>query len=306
MNQDSSTVFSGKPVRLSLNYPFRIAVFSDLHAGSQYGLFPGDFFKTRFGSGLTPNEGQKILWEYFLDYSEVCKKYKPNMLIVLGDLIAGQNKKNAGGYLLNVDLEEQCDMATLILSWFLSRNNTVKETVILQSTPYHDSIDMSADERVALNLKDAGFNTKYIGEWSYIDLEYNNITKRIFASHHSNRSTTYPATAINKDILFFSSNAGNNKLPKVDIILRAHNHNYVELRDGDIVGIQLPAWQFFVPYDKAVKSFPMFQPDIGGLMLLFDEDMELNIKTFMYPNFVNPARFLKYRNIYGVEKKCLL
>jgi hypothetical protein len=70
----------------------------------------------------------------------------------------------------------------------------------------------------------------------------------------------------------------------------------------------LPCWEFFCPYDGAVKMFSKWQPDIGGAILLADEELRLRPMHFTYDNITDPEKYLTLQHIsdpYKVVKKCL-
>ena len=90
------------------------------------------------------------------------------------------------------------------------------------------------------------------------------------------------------------------------MIIRAHKHTFIEVHKGSIRALQLPCWQFFVPYDTAMKNYARWQPDIGGVVMLFDEELRTTVWHFLYDNIQDPTRFLTIKAPYGVESTCLL
>jgi len=100
----------------------------------------------------------------------------------------------------------------------------------------------------------------------------------------------YPETAAGRDIMFWHSAIARGKLPKVDVVIRAHGHYHMELHKEEIRYIMLPCWQWFVPYDKALKYFSKFQPDIGGYLLLFDDKLRMSAWHFIYPNITEDPK----------------
>jgi hypothetical protein len=92
------------------------------------------------------------------------------------------------------------------------------------------------------------------------------------------------------------------------MIIRAHKHEFIELHKSSIRYMVLPCWQFYVPYDKAVEWYSKWQPDIGGAILLADEEMRLRPLHFVYPNIVDPEKYITFQSKndpYKVEEKCL-
>jgi len=97
-----------------------------------------------------------------------------------------------------------------------------------------------------------------------------------------------------------------NKLPPVDIIIRAHKHQFIEVHKPSIRALQLPCWQFAVPYEGALQNYAKWQPDIGGVIMLFDHKLRITIWHFIYPNIIDPMRFINISNKYEVKEECLL
>jgi hypothetical protein len=268
-------VLNGKLLKLSHDYPFRIGFISDLHVGAEHGLFPKDF-SDRYERPIALNGGQETLWTYFNDYIDQLNKYKINTLIILGDLIAGKNYKEQGLYMMMVDLETQKDACAFLINYVCKKVPSIEKVLLFRGTPYHTSRDTSIEESIAEKLGSKyGITAKYMGEFSYITLKYGKFKKVIWLAHPATGATVYPETVLGRDIGQFLQAHAMGKLPKVDMIIRAHRHEYMELHKSTIRYMILPCWQFYVPYDKAVKWYAKWQPDIGGAILLADNQIRL-------------------------------
>lgn len=282
---------------------------SDLHVGAQHGIFPIDYIDTRSGQPYYLNGGQKVLWKYLQDYLGYLNLYKVNTLIILGDLIGGQNWKERGAYMMMTDMTIQLRACAYLLSYICKKVPTIQKIYLFKGTPYHGSRDLSAEEQVANDLKgNYGLDAEYLGEYAYLTLKYNKHKKVLWLAHPATGATMYPETVLGRDIGHFLQAYATGKLPRVDMIIRAHRHEYMELHKTTVRYMVLPCWQFYVPYDKAVKWYAKWQPDIGGAILLADENIRLRPWHYVYPNLVNPRRFITLRHEqdkYGVHKKCL-
>jgi hypothetical protein len=306
---DKNVVLNGNKVTISTTYPFRIGLISDLHVGAQHGIFPPNF-KDAYGVTYQINGGQVKLWEYMNQFIEKLKEFKINTLIVLGDVIAGKNAKELGTYMIGTDLKMQKDAAIEVLGHICNNVPTIQKVIILRGTPYHSSRDMPVEEAVAdgLTIK-YNVDASYAGEYMYLDLKYNNRKKVLWLAHPATGAVVYPETALGRDIGQFLQAQATGKLPKVDMIIRAHKHEFIELHKSSIRYMVLPCWQFYVPYDKAVEWYSKWQPDIGGAILLADEEMRLRPLHFVYPNIVDPEKYITFQSKndpYKVEEKCLL
>jgi len=302
-----STIIKGDLLELTDAYPFRIAFMSDFHIGAEHGIFPKGY-KDPYGREINLNGGQKILWNYLQEFIEVMKKYKINTLILLGDLIAGKNRKEGGVYIMNVDEEIQKDACAYLIAYICEQIPSIQRVLMFRGTPYHGSRDTAIEESITGILAKYGVNAEYLGEYSYLTLQYGAHKKVLWIAHPATGATVYPETVLGRDIGQFLQAYGMGKIPKVDMIIRAHRHEYMELHKSAIRYIILPCWQFYVPYDKAVKWYAKWQPDIGGVILLADEKCRLRPWHFIYPNIVNPQRFLTLRHerALGLNKKKLV
>lgn len=302
-------VLKGKIVKVTNSYPFRMALMSDLHVGAQHGLFPIDYVDTRTGQPYLLNEGQKVLWKYLQDYIGYLKQYKVNTLIILGDLIGGQNWAERGAYMMMTDMTIQLRACASLIAYICKKISTIEKVYLFKGTPYHGSKDLSAEEQVANDLKgNYGIDAEYLGEYAYLTLKFGKYKKVLWLAHPATGATCYPETVLGRDIGHFLQAFATGKLPKVDMIIRAHRHEYMELHKSTIRYMILPCWQFFVPYDKAVKWYSKWQPDIGAAILLADEKLRLRPWHYVYPNLVHPRRFITLKHEqdkYGVHKKCL-
>lgn len=284
-------------------YPFRIGLMSDLHVGAQHGLFP-------VGFGEKLNGGQKALWRYLKKFIGEMNKCKVNVLVFLGDILGGQNWKERGTYMMRTELEWQSDACAFLINYICEKVPTIKQVLFFKGTPYHGSRDVSVENMVAGKLSQKyQFGTEgkpkaiYLGEYAYITLKYGKYKKLLWLAHPATSASVYPETVLGRDIGQFLQAFAMKKIPKVDMIIRAHRHEYMELHKSTIRYMVLPCWQFYVPYDKAVKWYSKWQPDIGGAILLADDQIRLRPWHFTYPNLVNPKRFLTLK--VKVGKKCL-
>lgn len=302
-------IIKGDLIELTHSYPFRIAFMNDLHIGAQHGIFPEGFIDG-YGRKIKLNGGQKILWKYLNKYIGEMNRTKVNTLFILGDLIAGKNYKEGGAYIMNVELPQQESACAFLINYICKKVPTISNVYFLRGTPYHGARDGSVESNIAglLALK-YDIKPKYLGEYSFLTLRYGKYKKVIWIAHPATGATIYPEMALGRDIGHFLQAYAMGKLPKVDMIIRAHKHEFIELHKSTIRYMILPCWQFFVPYDMAVKWFSKWQPDIGGAILLADDKVRLRPWHFTYPNIPDPKRFLTLTHKtdpYGVEKQRLL
>ena len=291
-------VVGGDLLTLTQTYPFRIGLISDLHVGARHGVHPINYVDRVTGQPYPlNNKGQKVLWKYLQDFIERMRENKVNTLVILGDIIGGQNWKERGAYMMYVDMNIQIRACAYLIAHICKKVSTIEKVLLFKGTPYHGSKDLSAEEQVANDLKaNYGVNATYLGEFVYLVLRYGKYKKTLWLAHPATGATIYPETVLGRDIGHFLQACAMGKLPPVDMIIRAHRHEFMELHKSAIRYMILPCWQFYVPYDKAVKMFAKWQPDIGGAILLADEQCRLRPWHFTYPNLVNPKRFLNLQH----------
>jgi hypothetical protein len=294
---------------LQKSYPFRIAFLNDLHVGATYGLWP-EVWTLKKGHTIGSNKSQRQLLGHFWQFAQECATNKVNVLCVVGDLLTGQNRKEFGKYTMTTDINIQVDVCAYLLSEFVRRVPTIQRIYLFKGTPYHSSLDTTAEEAVGNALKkDYDVDAEYRGEYVIFDLEHNGNVKKLFVTHPASAATMYPEQAMGKDMMLWQEAVGNGKLKPVDFIIRAHKHMFAEVHKAKIRAIQLPCWQYFVPYDSAMKNFARWQPDIGGVLLLLDNKLRTTVWHFLYDSIVDPTMFetLRFQKpSTGVKNECLL
>lgn len=296
----------GTPLVLERCYPFRVAFLNDLHVGCVFGMFP-EKWTDHYGKPEFPNTGQVALREYLMeDFAEQCRENQVNHLWIAGDVVAGQNRGERGKFISIIELGEQTRAAAQVIADFVNEVPSIEKILIWKGTGYHGSFDSSVEEDVVGWLyRDHDIRADYRGEYSYINLRYGDYDKKIWITHTASGATMYPEQAMGKDMMLWQEAVGQGKLPAVDMIIRAHKHSFIEVHKPSIRATQLPCWQFFVPYDRALQNYSRWQPDIGGVIMLFDDKMRTTVWHFTYDNIIEPGRFINV-NIRGVERRSLL
>ena len=234
----------------------RVVFVADLHVGSRVGLSTGH------GDDAFLLIRKKILnlWE-----TSVAGPWKkPDILVVVGDAIDGQNKKGGGTGTTTTDLIEQADEAVeLIKMW------NAGEYVIIRGSDYHVSprdSGLAAEEYMAreLNAMQCPNNKVNRSSWSY----YLSVDKYTFHIAHKisiPRNFAFKSTAIARDMMMAKLNDSlRNELGKykVNAIIRAHAHSFTAVEYASSCGMVLPCWKAMDDY--AEKEGPLtFTPDIG-------------------------------------------
>ncbi len=256
-----------------------IALVSDLHVGSIYGLFPENYVM-RDGNTIGLNEGQKKILGYFKDFVKTCKDFKTDTVFIVGDIISGVNWKELGRAMLPCDMDEQIKACAELLKLF---GKEVK-LCVWGGTPYHNSRELSAEEKLVDTLKKDGYNSQYMGQVTVCRLISEPKERLAFVAHEASSSMMYPETSMGRDIMFFLEGRALEKLPKIDIVIRGHRHSWCHIHKSDIHYIQLPCWEAFTPYKNAIINYAKFQPDIGGAIMFLDDAARCRVFHYLYPN----------------------
>jgi hypothetical protein len=292
LDQTDSIPIEGEDFVVKRCYPFRWAFLNDIHCCSQYGLFPRSY-TDHYGTTTLLNQGQTYLHDKLDEFALECYENQVNTLLVPGDVTAGSNRKESGKYVMNIELDEQSCVAAQLIADFCSGVPSIKEVWIWKGTGYHGSQDMSMEKSVAKELSEKyHIATRYWGEYSYINLEYRDRKKTLWITHTAPNASMYPEQAMGKDMMTYQEATAQGKVPPVDMIIRAHKHSFIEVHKPSIRALQLPCWQFAVPYDGTLENFGKWQPDIGGVIMLFDEKLRSTVWHFTYPNLPDPNKFI--------------
>jgi UDP-2,3-diacylglucosamine pyrophosphatase LpxH len=259
-------------LKLEHEYLRSVALVSDMHVGSVFGLCP-----ERYVSGVggevskAMNAGQKQLLESWKDYVVRMKKFKVDTVFLVGDIFAGVNFAENGLHLITADMNEQLEMACELLKPLVGGT----KVCVWSGTPFHDSRDFRIHKVLAEYL-----NGKFYGAVANVKLD--GVDKIVNVAHATTDAIVYPETVLSRDIMFLKEAEALGKLPKINAVIRAHRHSYVEIHKHDLHYISLPCWEAFTPYYKAVKWYFKFQPDIGGAVMLADDQKRLRFMHFLY------------------------
>jgi hypothetical protein len=245
-------------------------VVSDLHCGSFYGLHPPGFVN-RQNTEIAQNSGQEFLWECWLDFCDRAAAFKPDFLIVNGDVIEGPQHKEQGASVTLHHPDDQADAAIATLR-FLTGRLPLCKIYFTQGTPYHVGHWNSTEEAIARAVGATPYWSLGVGdlcrEVLWLDVE----GVIIEAAHHiSTSSGFYRATAMDRE-LQWSAMSGKDAakgVPKVALTVRSHAHNYNDVGHATKQGFTTPCWQLQTRHARKA-SVHRLHPDIGGVYIWVD------------------------------------
>jgi len=226
-----------------------------MHTFSHWALIHPDYIGKDRRTGMNdvqyvPNTIQQFTFKHWSDMCRKCKHV--DSVIVNGDIVDGNDRHNKGS-VGNDLLMEQCNMATMLLE-MLPQDVPM---FITKGTNFHSGYNPIAEQVIAENLG-AHYADECIIETCGL---------RIYANHHI-AHTQYKAGALERKINQVS--AVERYYGNIDVVLRAHNHQFMSVVSRDHVAIMTPGWQHKTPY--AVDKDLITPPDIGYVQLVVDDN----------------------------------
>jgi hypothetical protein len=263
-------------ITITKNYPLRIAAIADPHTGSIFSPILNPITQT-----------QKKLNKIWDKYVNACNDpdFLPNVLFVVGDVIAGTSFKDRGKYLCIPTIDGQIDASVELITDFVKKVPSIKKVYVWGGTPYHGSIDTTVEKTFTTGLRAEQIDAKYMHEYTLFKLEHGEYKKTLLVMHPTSSSSA-PETALGLLMRQCQEKIAQGKLPPLDMTITAHKHEFVEVHKSSIRALQLPAWQLFVPYDGALKNIGKYQPDIGGVIITYDDKLRSIPHHFTEPSFI--------------------
>lgn len=247
--------------------PSKIGFISDIHCGSKVGLWPLDRL-----SGDAEYKGIRYLMSCFEDMVNSWPKL--DLLVLMGDLIDGKQKKSDGVGLLTTDLGEQADAAATVLEKAASKADVVYR---VWGTPYHETHDS------ILKIVDRALGVNKSDEDQVIDLETGYGVLNL-AHHPSSGQALYQGTVVDRESMWSEIASYEDKTNDVRFIIRGHKHTYFLQETAKRTICLLPCFQ--LPTAYAVKqNYWRFQPSLGGVLMVADDDLPSGYKfiPYLYP-----------------------
>jgi calcineurin-like phosphoesterase family protein len=253
------------------NYVRKIAFVSDTHFGSRYAPWP-EGMTTPEGNLLEPSEGQRTLNSYWRQFIDTVDAIGCDTVFHNGDVIEGTNRKEFGNLLMNAELETQKEAAAIMLEPLFRG----RKAYMLKGSGYHHSLDTDvvqhlADKMGVVNLK------------AVANCRLTPSNRILHISHGESAAQIYRTMLMDREGIFHLAASGEGKIPKADLIIHGHLHHFIhiDLRKQHLV--QLPGWKLFSPDRIHLKNYPKMQPDIGGVIILIDDEERITVWKFIYP-----------------------
>lgn len=245
--------------------PQTIAFLGDTHCGSHFGLWPEE--------DLPPSakwSGVRYLNECF-DHLLAAWPEQLDLLVLMGDLIDGNQRKAEATGLFTASLGEQVDGAIRVLAPIAKR---AKKIIRVTGTEYHEGyhralekLDLSLGVRMAAQVIDVDLSGQILN----------------IAHHPSGGSALYLGTKTDRESLWSMIAEVARKVPPARWIVRAHLHEYHRQEGQHRSVVLTPGFKLQDHYAKKGNYF-RWQPSLGGLLMLRAEDYPggYNFKPTLY------------------------
>lgn len=210
----------------------KILTLADLHTGSAFAAFPPGF-ELSTGAIANLNQGQVYLNKVLAGVLAQLPD-KLDAIILLGDMIDGENYKESGRYLTEGDPVFQARAAKKLLEPFLKLLTPSKKVFMLSGSRYHVGSAASHEEHLG-DLIGAEYNGSgrcftHLQQWIFGD------TVLLDAAHHQSYVSTNLAMPIEREVRDYFENAGRGCAPRPKHLwlLRAHDHHGYRLLQDEV------------------------------------------------------------------------
>lgn len=254
------------PRRRSANSKnLRIGVISDLHVGSPWAPWPQDM--TVNGSSLLPNPVQEYLTGYLQEHLQELRRCY--LVILLGDIVHGNNRRESGRKLTTAELEAQVEAAVRLLEPLRTTR-----VAAVAGTGYHDSIDIHLERMVVREL-----GGEWLGRLANIDVAGSGVILNV--AHGVSQSVLYYASMLDRESLHMDAGWGGGHLTvHPDVVLRGHVHHaaalYMPSRLKTRLLVLAPCWQAWnADFAGNIAVFARRMPHLGTVMLELTESGQI-------------------------------
>lgn len=250
--------------------PRTIGLLGDIHCGSHYGLWPIEDLP----GGRAGNKFKNLKYLHYC-FTELVNDWPElDLLVLMGDLIDGKQRKSSCTGIFTANLGEQVDAAIKVVEPLAAK---AKSIIRVHGTPYHEDFDNALgkfDEHYDIILAKQVFDID-------IDGQILNI-----AHHPSGGTTLYTGTGADRESLWSSIAGAQGSVREPRWIARAHRHEMMIQETRHKTVCLCPCFELITPF--AVKvNYWKFQPTIGGVLFhpdaLHESGYRFTARTFDAP-----------------------
>lgn len=257
----------------------RILVINDIHDGSIHAICSDDPIAE--GKHIKPNRSQRVLLKGWKKCCEELKDNPPDIIVINGEPIDGNNKKGFSKELWSQEAVDQVRDFVKLFNMIPQKKYT--KTYLTRGSSYHVDIEGTPIEE---------FIGDYIGAETYQNLKSNYHLqmrvngKLISFAHETGYSKNLPARG-NRLVAEYTTHAATvDSKDRWNLSVRAHVHQIVERGIGTVwKGISCPAWKHSLG-DYFERHGPHGTPsDIGMTVIEVDEKGKISYE-FLIPEGV--------------------
>jgi hypothetical protein len=220
------------------------------------------------------NPVQKVLFQYWIDLCKFLRHWKPNLLLLNGDLIDGPNYRLGGRYLSTTSMSEQAECALALLKMIPLESG---EIYGVGGGDYSSGEFIDSHQMIVESL-----GGSYSDDQLFLDAKGHTM----HLSHGSSTAFVYYEQVLAREGMFADQTSVSGKTPDVEIVLRAHWHKWIHIQrswkgDTDRHIIVGPGFQGQDEY-MAKRSPLRLVPDVGAVLLSISREKVL-IDRMLYP-----------------------
>ena len=249
----------------------RIAFVSCMHVGSKVGLWPISYTyedETETEHTIHAKEVQTLLLQYWRDFWDSEAK-TADTIVLLGDLIQGNNRKETAMGTMTANLNVQRDVAVHMLKPHIKGRTVIG----VSGSKYHDSIDTSLDKSIVTD-KDIGGD--FVGMVRNLKISDGPI---INIAHGSSNPLVYKSTHDDREMWFM---AANSMTRDIDFVVRGHWHYFSYIRNSRRAVLRVPGWQCWYPASFMVDGLGKKNNKLGAVVVDFGPDKRHMIWDRLY------------------------
>jgi len=256
-----------------------VLLLADMHVGSRWGIFPAHCHGS-LDTDIQLNTSQQYLLACWERMVQEVSQHDKILLVLVGDIIDGQNLRQEGRFLCEPDPQFQARAARVLLAPLLERATKVYLT---RGTPYHTG-SAGQDEEFLGEIIGAekGTDGRCVRGW--LLLRIGNVLLDI--AHRQSYSLRYRSTTLERELGFALERigAGQDMIAKLCIV-RAHTHIFRLVDDGSNLVISLPSWKLQDEYAQTSvapnRTLPAW---LGAVGLHFQGGEISNVIKYLFPH----------------------
>ena len=231
------------------NNKIKLVVLGDIHIGSLYGLCPPNEI----------SESKKTIFHSWVwdRWNEFCEKHKnPDYLILIGDIIDGNQSIDKGVNSITTSITEQTKIASEVLKMIIGENTKVYGVC---GSNYHigSKGGVNGDKQVIDMIA---------GEYKGTKFEFDIGGHRIQLQHKVSGGIVNVATGLQRELKLARENSVKCRKICPNILIRAHRHVAYHIHDDcGMIGILNGCWQYTTPFMENMSS--NISPNIGATII---------------------------------------